>query len=214
MGRRLLLFVTITTATGCGSTVGQTGSNQLDPNGVLTIGTPSTQPTNTPETNERDADAIKRDTSAALSRPEHAAEPTIGPERCSKYERRDPRPGDLAWISECQIKTAKPIYFQFNSDMIHIESESILQTIANLLRDEPALRIEIGAHSDGKGSKQFNLELTQKRADAVKNHLIGIGIDPYRLVARGFGEERPISHPPLMDGQRTNRRIEFIILSN
>lgn len=205
---RIAWLVSITAAAGCGSAVGQAPPNQIDPNGVLVIGAPSTEQGHL-TAREPAADSLTDDFGNGASTSEQK---TI-PERCAAYERRDPRPGDLAWISECQIKTAKPIYFQFNSDVIHVESESILQAIANLLHDDPTLRVEIGAHSDGKGSRQYNMDLTQKRADAVKNHLIGKGVDAERLIARGFGEDQPISHPPLVDGRRTNRRIEFVILA-
>lgn len=132
--------------------------------------------------------------------------------RCWAYQKREAPAGALAWISECFIKIAKPIHFQFNSDVIHVESESILQAVANVLHEDLSLHIEIGAHTDGRGSRQYNMELAQKRADAVKVFLVGKGIDAERLVARGFGDEQPISHPPEVEGRRTNRRIEFVIL--
>jgi outer membrane protein OmpA-like peptidoglycan-associated protein len=124
--------------------------------------------------------------------------------RCRAHERREPPAGALAWVSDCYIKMVKPIRFQLNSDTIHADSVPTLDAVAAILHSDHTLRIEIGAHSDGRGSQQYNKELTQKRADAVRNHLMGNGIDAERLVAQGFGDERPISHPP-------NRRIEFVI---
>jgi len=194
-------------ALGCGSTVDRVPPSQTDGQAVLIIGGPSPGPAmgRTNDSNEE----FERNASA---RTESTPASVVIAERCQVPGKRDPPAGALAWISECKIETVKPIYFQFNSDVIHIESEIILQAVANILLGDLTLRVEIGAHSDGKGSRQHNLELTQKRADAVKNYLIGRGVDAERLIARGFGEERPISHPPLIDGQRTNRRLEFVIL--
>lgn len=132
--------------------------------------------------------------------------------RCRQHEARNPPAGALAWISDCRIKIAKPIQFGFNSDQLRPESELTLQAVVNILHDDNSLRVEIGAHSDSRGSVEYNRVLTQQRADAVRNYLLGRGIDADRLMARGYGEQRPISHPPEINGRRTNRRIEFVIL--
>jgi outer membrane protein OmpA-like peptidoglycan-associated protein len=199
--------VGITATLGCGSTVDRMPTNSTDGQTVMIIGGPSSEPF-IDKRNESNQDVGRIDSPKLDSTPASV----VIRERCQNPGKPDPPGGELAWISECQIKTVKPIYFQFNSDVIHIESEFTLQAVANILFGDPTLRVEIGAHSDGKGSRQYNLELTQRRADAVKMFLVGRGIDAERLIARGFGEGQPISHPPLVDGQRTTRRIEFVII--
>jgi OOP family OmpA-OmpF porin len=161
-------------------------------------------------------------TSAPVETPTGLPEAALAPQspppvpdhvpRCPAPKSKSAPPGALAWVSACLIKTAKPIHFAFDSEAIRAESVPILDAIAEILHIEHSFRVEIGAHSDGRGAWKYNKELTQKRAEAVKDHLVGKGIDPERLRAWGYGDERPISHPPLVDGRRTNRRIEFVLL--
>ena len=186
---------------GCGASTEQRHSTTANQSQTVAIDpAPATMPITSEPTND--------EVSAVRANPQ-----SLSTKRHCKYaQRQEPGVGALAWISECEIKTAKPILFEFNSPVIHVESEPVLQAVANFLHDDPSLHIEIGAHSDSRGSQQFNEVLTQQRADAVKAHFVARGISPERLVARGFGETRPISHPPEVEGRRTNRRIEFVIL--
>jgi len=78
--------------------------------------------------------------------------------------------------------------------------------------------VELGSHTDSRGSKQYNQELSQKRADAVVEYLVNKGIDPERLIAKGYGESQPVNH--CVDGvecteeeYQRNRRTTFKILS-
>jgi outer membrane protein OmpA-like peptidoglycan-associated protein len=75
------------------------------------------------------------------------------------------------------------------------------------------MRLRIEGHADSTGPHEKNMELSQKRAEAVRNYLISSGIQPSRLEVAGYGDTRPIANNATEEGRRMNRRIEFVILS-
>lgn len=101
------------------------------------------------------------------------------------------------------------IQFDVNKSSIKPESMAILTELANYLKLHPALRFQIGGYTDSDGNDAFNLELSQKRADAVLQQLVQMGISSERLNARGFGENNPISGNNTPEGKAMNRRVEF-----
>lgn len=104
------------------------------------------------------------------------------------------------------------VHFAPGSAVIQPVAYSALDRAVQLLRERPKLRIEIQGHTDSVGRASANLRLSQRRAEAVRNYLIQQGVEPDRLIARGYGEERPIGDNRTLEGQRLNRRIEFVIL--
>jgi len=91
-------------------------------------------------------------------------------------------------------------------------------TLLVLLKEAPEFIVEIGAHTDSIGGDEYNLKLSQERANGVVNYLISKGISPDRLVAKGYGAEMPVapnSNPDGSDnpeGREKNRRTEFRII--
>jgi OOP family OmpA-OmpF porin len=84
-----------------------------------------------------------------------------------------------------------------------------LDEVAQLLAKNPTARLNIEGHTDSTGSIQLNQQLSQSRADAVKNYLVQKGIDPVRLNASGYGSSRPIVSNASPEGRRKNRRVEL-----
>lgn len=74
------------------------------------------------------------------------------------------------------------------------------------------MRVEIGGHTDNSGSDAYNLELSKRRADAVRNMLIAGGADRNRITAVGYGKTKPLAPNDSRQGRSLNRRTEFIIL--
>ena len=72
--------------------------------------------------------------------------------------------------------------------------------------------MKISAHTDSKGSDEYNLELSQKRAESVVNYLIAKGIDSGRLIAKGYGETRQVATNDTEEGRALNRRVEMRII--
>lgn len=89
-----------------------------------------------------------------------------------------------------------------------------LDSIAGLLEEYPRLRARIEGHTDSGGREETNLELSQKRADAVKQALVDRGIEAERLVAEGIGEARPIADNATFAGRGKNRRVEIYVIAD
>jgi len=108
--------------------------------------------------------------------------------------------------------TLHGIYFESGRATILPTSYSVLDEAVKLLKDNPKVRIEIQGHTDSVGSETSNLLLSQARAESVRSYLVSRGIDPARIIAKGFGESMPIADNATKDGRALNRRIEFLIL--
>lgn len=84
------------------------------------------------------------------------------------------------------------IFYDFNSATLRPESKEELDLLIAMLNEHPSIAIELAAHTDRKGSDEYNLDLSLRRAQSVVNYLIAYGIDPQRLSAHGFGKSRPM----------------------
>jgi outer membrane protein OmpA-like peptidoglycan-associated protein len=99
------------------------------------------------------------------------------------------------------------INFALNSDVVPQSAWPFVHRIAELLREQPALRLQVEGHTDATGSDEYNLALSQRRAAAVASYLVERqGIAPERLVVLGFGKGVPLTENPF-DGR--NRRVQF-----
>lgn len=107
------------------------------------------------------------------------------------------------------------IHFESGKSTITPDSYSILDEAAKILKENPNLKVEIGGHTDSVGSDSYNMRLSFDRANAVRQYLISVhGIDPSRLIAKGYGETMPIADNKTKEGRAKNRRIEFLILGD
>ena len=105
------------------------------------------------------------------------------------------------------------IQFETGSAKLTAESKYELDNIIELLTNNSTMRIEIDGHTDNTGIAAENLILSNNRASAVKEYLVNKGIDAARLVATGFGQNKPIDSNDTDAGRQNNRRTEFKILS-
>ena len=101
------------------------------------------------------------------------------------------------------------ITFETGKSNITPESEIVLQGALKTLQTYPDNVVEISGHTDNVGSESSNMKLSQKRADAVRFWLISKGINPERIIAKGYGEDFPIVPNNSPENRRKNRRIEF-----
>ena len=107
------------------------------------------------------------------------------------------------------------IYFDYGTAKFREESYDELNKLENMMRNNNKLVVEIAGHTDNVSSASFNLKLSQKRANAVREYLISKGIDASRVTAVGYGEERPLaSNDDEIDGRELNRRVEFEVINN
>jgi outer membrane protein OmpA-like peptidoglycan-associated protein len=106
------------------------------------------------------------------------------------------------------------VFFDTGKSEIRSESFAELDRLVKLLKDVPALKIELSGHTDNTGSVQSNNKLSQDRAEAVVNYLASKGIAKNRLVAKGYGSSRPVDTNDTASGRQNNRRTEFEITGN
>jgi len=89
------------------------------------------------------------------------------------------------------------------------ESAQILRSALKTLTTYPEIQVEISGHTDNVGGKKSNTKLSQRRAESVRSWLIERGIDPARIIAKGYGPDVPITPNDSPENKRKNRRIEF-----
>jgi len=105
------------------------------------------------------------------------------------------------------------ILFATDSDRIRSESAPVLEEIAAMLEEHSGLRLGIEGHTDGEGDAAYNMELSERRAAAVKQYLVERhGIDTDRLETAGYGESRPVADNDTPEGKQQNRRVELVRL--
>jgi outer membrane protein OmpA-like peptidoglycan-associated protein len=104
------------------------------------------------------------------------------------------------------------IYFDFDKFDLKPESFTELDRVYKFLSDNPGVKVEISAHTDAVGGDDYNLQLSQRRAEAVVNYLITVGIEPGRLIAKGYGEGIPVADNETDEGRAANRRVEMKIV--
>jgi outer membrane protein OmpA-like peptidoglycan-associated protein len=103
------------------------------------------------------------------------------------------------------------IYFDFNKDTLKPESEPVLKEIAQTMTDNPDWKLTVEGHTDNVGGDAYNLELSKRRAAAVKQALVSqCNISPERLLTGGFGASRPIETNDTLEGRARNRRVELV----
>ncbi|MFC7526899.1 OmpA family protein [Parapedobacter sp. GCM10030251] len=108
------------------------------------------------------------------------------------------------------------IYYDFDKHNIRPDASAILDELVRTLRDNPTLKIELSSHTDSRGSDAYNLGLSQRRAQAAVDYLVGRGIARDRMVAKGYGETRLVNNcgngVPCSRGQhQANRRTEVTV---
>lgn len=110
------------------------------------------------------------------------------------------------------------IYYDLDKAEIRPDAAKELDKLVQILIDNPEIKIELSSHTDSIATVEYNMDLSQRRAESAVNYLIQNGISPDRLVAKGYGELRPIARNTNPDGtdnpegRQRNRRTEFEIL--
>jgi OOP family OmpA-OmpF porin len=106
------------------------------------------------------------------------------------------------------------VEFDNNAASLKPESLSVLDGVADDLRKHPRLRVELQGHTDSRGADAYNLNLSQRRALSVRDYLVGRGVNPDQLVAKGYGETQPIADNDTPEGRAENRRVVMSVLEN
>lgn len=101
------------------------------------------------------------------------------------------------------------VNFDFDKATLLPEARDIIDKNAAVLKDWGDIQVEVSGHTDDVGTDRYNLALSLRRADAVRDYLIGKGIAADRLLAKGYGESDPIADNDTNDGRAQNRRVEL-----
>ena len=103
----------------------------------------------------------------------------------------------------------KTIRFDVDSDVIHPEGKAVLDQVFRILATAPGVAIDITGHTDNEGDAKSNLDLSKRRAAAVKQYLVSRGIKAERLETEGFGSAKPVAPNDSPQNKARNHRIEF-----
>jgi iron complex outermembrane receptor protein len=108
-------------------------------------------------------------------------------------------------------KSARRIFFITGSSKLASTSYVALNDIAQIMKDDTSIELEIEGHTDNKGSDQANQKLSEARAEAVKANIVGQGINASRITTKGFGASQPIASNATEAGRSKNRRVVITI---
>jgi len=111
-----------------------------------------------------------------------------------------------------ELIEGKVVEFEFDSAVLTLEGQALLDEIVLALNQVPLVPVEIAGHTDDVGSPESNLVLSRERAEAVLAYLVAAGEDTDRFVVIGYGESQPIADNATEDGRARNRRIQFVAL--
>lgn len=110
------------------------------------------------------------------------------------------------------VVTLGDVLFESGQTELREEAMASLVEVVDLLQSEPDKNIRIEGHTDSVGEAETNLEISQKRADAVLNALVSLGVDAQRVTTQGMGEDFPIASNETDEGRAQNRRVDVILL--
>lgn len=115
-------------------------------------------------------------------------------------------------VTEQKIEIGQKIFFAFGTTKILPKSDPLLDEVAQALKDRASICVRVEGHTDNKGSREQNLQLSEGRAAAVRDYLLVQGIDAGRLSAKGYADTLPIDSNTTLEGRENNRRVEFVIV--
>ena len=124
----------------------------------------------------------------------------------------DTTPGTRVDAKGCVIPeevVLRSAYFGSSSSNLTAIAYTVLRDVAAAMKADPRMRLEVEGHSDMSGPAVKNLPLSQERAEVVRAFLVELGVDPDRLVARGYGETRPVNDNKTLEKRAYNRRVQF-----
>jgi len=115
-----------------------------------------------------------------------------------------------AGFDELWNKEVRDAYFDYDSAELRADTRQALQRTADFLKNYPQARVTIEGHCDERGSTEYNLALGDRRANAVKQYLVSLGVPPERLTSTSWGKEKPFCMESTESCWQQNRRGHFV----
>ncbi|GAC1485085.1 MAG: hypothetical protein NVS1B13_11270 [Flavisolibacter sp.] len=113
-----------------------------------------------------------------------------------------------------QVVRLNNVFFDFDKSNLRPESFVELDRVVSLLNENAAIEIEMSAHTDNKGSDDYNFKLSDNRARSVMDYILSKGIAPSKIVSHGYGKTKPVVPNDSDENRQLNRRVEFKIMKN
>ena len=126
----------------------------------------------------------------------------------SSQDMAGPEPGTQEHLV---VNVGDRVFFGFDQSQLSGEAQATVEKLAAWLKQYPSKQLTIEGHADERGTREYNLALGAQRANAVRDYLIVLGIDPNRVETVSFGEERPAVRGSNEDAWAQNRRAVFVV---
>lgn len=140
---------------------------------------------------------------------------TVKLEGSSEQGKEVTRTVEMRKLQTGMVSILRNIYFDFDKATFKQDSYNELNKLERMMQQNPTMQVEIAGHTDVVGTKNYNMFLSQKRAEAVKDFLTKKGIDSRRIKAVGYGKNKPLaSNDDEKEGRELNRRVEFKVTGN
>jgi len=108
--------------------------------------------------------------------------------------------------------TLEDVNFEFDKAVLLPEAYRKLNIAVRMLKENPQMVVEVGGHTDNVGTDNYNYSLSDERSKTVREYLVSQGIEPNRIISKGYGENRPVAPNDLDEGRAINRRTEFTVI--
>jgi len=135
----------------------------------------------------------------------------IPPELCQAADADKGEDLSLAGCEPGDVLTLRGVNFHFDSARLDPNARTLLDDVAAELARYPKIQIELSGHTDSRGSDDYNQQLSERRANAVRDYLTTQAVDSGRMTAVGFGESKPVADNDTDEGRELNRRVELRI---
>ena len=126
----------------------------------------------------------------------------------SSQDMSGPEPGTQEHLV---VNVGDRVFFGFDQSQLSSEAQATVEKLAAWLKQYPGKQLTVEGHTDERGTREYNLALGAQRANAVRDYLIVMGIDPNRVETVSFGEERPAVRGSNEDAWAQNRRAVFAV---
>lgn len=117
------------------------------------------------------------------------------------------------WNEDAATLKAQTVYFDFDSSVVKASEKGKVSAVADYLKGNSQAALRVEGNCDERGTEEYNRSLGERRALAVREELIRLGIDPIKVVTVSYGEDRPVAQGHDESAYKQNRRDDFIVLT-